>query len=191
MSKDKIRGIGVDDAPFEFSQKKVLVVGSVVRAPNYLEGVLSTEVEVDGEDATERLSDMITNSRFCDQANILFIDGAAVGGFNLVDLEELFESTETPTVSISRRKPDFENIEKALKHHFEDWEIKLEKIKKGSIYEVKTEHNPVYVQKEGLGLERVKSLIKKFTVRGRLPEPIRMSHMIASGVVRGESRGKA
>lgn len=191
MAKDKIRAIGIDDAPFEFSQERVLVVGSVLRAPNYLEGILSTEVEVDGEDATERLSEMISNSRFSDQASVLFIDGAAVGGFNLIDLEGLFESTGVPSVTISREKPDFEKIKSALKHHFEDWEKKLEEMRKGEIYEISTEHKPIYVQNEGLEVEEAKKLIENFRVRGRLPEPIRISHMVASGVVKGESKGKA
>ncbi|MFW5904386.1 MAG: DUF99 domain-containing protein, partial [Candidatus Saliniplasma sp.] len=36
----------------------------------------------------------------------------------------------------------------------------------------------------------VERIIKLFTIRGRIPEPIRISHIVASGIVRGESRGK-
>ena len=115
MAKDQIRAIGIDDAPFQFSQEKVLVVGSAVRAPNYLEGVLSTEVEIDGEDATEKIAAMISDSKFCDQAVVIFVDGAAVGGFNIIDFEELSRRTGTPCISISREKPDFDNIKRPFK----------------------------------------------------------------------------
>ncbi|MEF8834738.1 MAG: DUF99 family protein [Candidatus Thermoplasmatota archaeon] len=188
--KEQVRAIGIDDAPFEFSQKEVLVVGSVVRAPNYLEGVLSTKVEVDGRDATEKLVSMISDSRFLDQASTVFLDGAALGGFNLIDLEKLTESIGVPSVTVSREKPDFERIRKAMKGHFDEWEERFEEMKSGKLHEIETEHKPIYIQKEGLKIEEVKRLIDLFTVRGRLPEPVRISHTVASGIVRGESQGK-
>jgi len=190
MSKEQVRAVGIDDAPFKFSQKNVLVVGSVVRAPNYLEGILSTKVKVDGKDATEKLVEMIDRSRFVDQLSVIFLDGAALGGFNLVDLEKLSDSTGVPSVTVSREKPDFERIRKAMKGHFDEWEERFERINSGNLYEIKTEYKPIYIQKEGLKIKEVKRLIDLFTVRGRLPEPIRISHMVASGIVRGESQGK-
>jgi len=190
MGKKQIRAIGIDDAPFEFSQKRVLVVGSVVRAPNYLEGVLSTKVEVDGKDATEKLVKMIEDSRFVDQANVVFLDGIAVGGFNLINLEKLSDSIGIPSITISREKPDFEKIKKALKEHFEEWKERFTLMRKGELHKIETRYKPIYVQKEGLKIEEVKRLIDLFTVRGRLPEPIRISHMVASGIIKGESQGK-
>ncbi|MBS3817319.1 MAG: DUF99 family protein [Candidatus Thermoplasmatota archaeon] len=191
MVKDQVRAIGIDDAPFKFSEEDVLVVGSVVRAPNYLEGVLSTRVQIDGTDATENIIEMVDRSKFKDQAKIIFIDGAAFGGFNLIDLEKVNKRTKIPVISVSREKPDFDEIEKAIKHHFEEWEEKYKLVKKGEIFEVETEYKPIYIQKEGIELEEVERLIDLFTQLGRLPEPIRISHIIASGIVKGESKGKA
>ncbi|RLF35484.1 MAG: hypothetical protein DRM99_04525, partial [Thermoplasmata archaeon] len=34
-------------------------------------------------------------------------------------------------------------------------------------------------------------IIKLSTIRGVIPEPIRVAHLIASGITRGESYGKA
>lgn len=189
--KENIRAIGIDDAPFEFSDEEVLVVGSLVRAPNYLEGVLSGSVDVDGTDATEVVCRMINGSRFKEQAKVLFTDGAALGGFNLMDREEIFEETGVPVISISRVEPDFESIKKAMKEHFDDWEERYEQIKKGEVHEITTEHKPIYVQKAGIELDAVRRVLKLFNVRGRIPEPIRMSHIVASGIARGESQGKA
>jgi len=188
--KTKIRAIGIDDAPFHFSDEDVLIVGSIVRAPNYLEGILSTKVEVDGTDATEKIIEMINDSRFAEQGKVIFTDGAALGGFNLVNLKRICGETGIPVMSVSRDKPDFESIKEALKGHFDDWKDKYKAIKEGEIFEVKTEHKPIYIQSEGADLEKVKHLLRLFTVRGRLPEPIRISHIIASGIVRGESKGK-
>ncbi len=188
--KTKIRALGIDDAPFKFTDKYVLIVGNIVRAPNYLEGIISTHVEVDGIDATKKIYDMINDSRFGEQVKVIFTDGTAVAGFNMLDLRVLFEKTGIPVISVSRDKPDIKAIKNALMKHFDRWEPRLEVLNKGEIHEVKTEHLPIYIQCEGIDLDEAKRFLKLFTIRGRLPEPIRISHIVASGIVRGESRGK-
>jgi endonuclease V-like protein UPF0215 family len=60
--KAQSRILGVDDAPFKFTDEHVPVVGVVVRAPSYVEGVLTTRVRVDGADATEALASAINRS---------------------------------------------------------------------------------------------------------------------------------
>ncbi len=169
----------------------MLIVGSLTRAPNYLEGVLSTHVEVDGSDATSWIGDMIMDSRFHEQAKVIFTDGGAVGGFNVIDLEDLHELTGIPVISVSRDEPDFQGIERALKKHFTDWRSRLELFRTGDVHTVETGHLPIYIKMEGVELNEARRLLKLFTVRGRLPEPVRISHLVASGIVRGESRGKA
>ncbi len=189
--KTMIRALGIDDAPFEFTDENVLVVGSLVRAPNYLEGVLSTEVEVDGTEATEKLICLINESRFAEQIRVIFTDGAALGGFNLVNLKELWARTGIPVVSVSRDPPDMKSIEEAMISHLTDWRERIRTIKSGEVHSIPTEHKPVFIQVEGLDPKEAGRLLKLFTVRGRLPEPIRISHIVASGIVRGESRGRA
>ena len=39
--------------------------------------------------------------------------------------------------------------------------------------------------------EEAKAIIKVSTIRGVIPEPIRVAHLIASGITRGDSYGKA
>ena len=34
-------------------------------------------------------------------------------------------------------------------------------------------------------------MVRRCTVRGCLPEPIRLAHLVATALVRGESKGKA
>ena len=65
--KPQVRILGIDDSPFRFGDKESLVVGALVRAPNYLEAVMRTQVEVDGDDSTERLAEMISSSRYAEQ----------------------------------------------------------------------------------------------------------------------------
>jgi len=52
--KKEIRILGIDDMPFSFGDKKVDVVGVVMRGGIYLEGVLKTTIDVDGRDALKK-----------------------------------------------------------------------------------------------------------------------------------------
>ena len=56
---------------------------------------------------------------------------------------------------------------------------------------LKTAHNPIYVKFVGIELGDVKRIIKLATVQGALPEAVRVAHLIASGLVAGESHGRA
>ena len=65
MFKKEIRVIGIDDSPFnKFRDKKVPVVGVVMRGGISIDGVLSAKVSVDGNDATKNLVSMINRCKF-------------------------------------------------------------------------------------------------------------------------------
>ncbi len=189
--KSQVRVLGIDDAPFSFGDDRTLVVGVVMRIPSYIEALLRTEVTVDGKDACDRLVEMINNSRYKEQLKLIMLDGVALGGFNVIDIKELYESVDIPIVTITRDKPDLPAMEKALKEHFPDWERRLSVIKDGELVELATEHKPIFVKSNGIGSDELKEIIEQSTVRGALPEALRVAHLIAAGVVAGESRGRA
>jgi endonuclease V-like protein UPF0215 family len=64
-------------------------------------------------------------------------------------------------------------------------------IKDIELIEVETEHNPLFVSQVGMEIEELKGIIRKSTVIGALPEPIRIAHLIASAMKTGESYGRA
>jgi len=189
--KSQVRVLGFDDAPFRFGPQKVLVIGTVMRLPGYLEGVLRTECMVDGDDATEALVTAILGSRFREQIKLVMIDGVALGGFNVVDIDLIREETDLPAATVTRDKPDMKKIEAALRKHFRDWQDRLEVIERHELHEIGTGHKPLYVSVSGMKLEEVRSMLRQSIVRGAMPEPLRVAHIIASGVVKGESRGRA
>jgi len=190
--KDQIRILGIDDGAFKFSDPSTPVVGVVMRLPTYVEGVMVTEVTVDGElDATEKLETMIAESRYLDQLKLIILDGAALGGFNVVNIERLHDQLGVPVATITRDEPDFEEIEAALKKHFEDWELRLAMMRKVEIKRFETEHNPIYISRVGIGDRELKEILDKSTIKGALPEVLRVAHLIATAISKGESRGRA
>jgi len=189
--KAHTRFLGVDDAPFTFADKTTPVVGAIVRAPGYLEGVLQGEVTVDGTDALAVISRLVNRSRYKEGLELIFVDGIAVGGFNLVDIHALSKETELPVVSVTRRAPDTEAMVRALKKRFADWEERAAVVTREKPFPVQTAHHPLYVTTAGVTAREAREAIRLATVRGALPEPIRVAHLIAAALRRGESRGRA
>ena len=187
--KAHVRVLGIDDSPFKFRDERALVVGALVRVPNYLEGVMRTEVEVDGTDATDKLVEMVLRSRYRDQIEAMMLDGIALAGFNVVDIEGLHSSTGIPVITVTREKPDLEKMRDALRKHFPDWESRFEMVSRLELRKVRTEHRPVYVSSVGGEGREMDALVSSATVRGKVPEPIRIAHLMASAMVRGESYG--
>lgn len=190
--KKEIRILGIDDAPFDkFKEKEVLVVGTVFRGGDYLDGILSCKIKIDGSDSTKKLIKMINKSRHKGQLQYILLDGIALGGFNVIDIQKLFKSTKFPVVVIIRNYPDLLKIKKALKN-LKGGKAKIKLLEKaGKIYDVKIKNKKIYIQFAGLSLEKAKRVVKLSATRSLVPEPIRVSHLIASGVVAGESRGRA
>ncbi len=190
--KDEIRILGVDDAPFDFNKDKTVpIVGTVFRGGRWLDGVIKTEVEVDGIDSTDKLIERVNTCKFKD-LRVIMLDGLGFGGFNLVDIRRLFRETGLPVIVVVRNMPDFEKIGKAirkLKHE----EFCRECIRKaGEPRKVETRAKRfIHIQYYGISFEDAEKIVRLSATRSLIPEPIRAAHLIASGFVLGESRGGA
>ena len=187
MVKKEIRVIGIDDAPFDkFRDKETLVVGVVMRGGSWVDGVLSTKVDVDGNDATKKISNMINNCKFKPQLQCIFLDGIAVAGFNVIDVKELSKKTKLPVIVVIRRMPDIENIKKTLVKIKKQKKIKLIE-KAGNVVNI----GNIFVQLIGIEIEKARQVLEIVCTRSNIPEPLRLAHLIASGVTVGESKGRA
>lgn len=185
--KKEIRVIGFDDAPFDkFNDKDVLVVGVIHRGGSFIDGVVSTRVEVDGTDSTEKLIKAIKRCKFYTQLQAVFLDGIAFGGFNIVDIRELSKKVKLPVITVIRHRPDFKKILSTLrKIGFKDKTKLIDKA--GAVHQIED----VYYQYMRCKEEFVKNLLKVVCLHSKIPEPIRVAHLICAGVVYGESRGRA
>lgn len=185
--KREIRVLGVDDCPFDkFRDKEVLVVAAVFRGGSFIDGVLSTTVEVDGKDSTQRLVDLVRKCKFRSQLQVILLDGIAFGGFNIVDVQELYKKTGIPVMTIIRRMPDIKKIKDVLEKIGQKEKIALID-SAGSVEKV----GSVFCQLVGIGKADAEKIIKLTCTHSKIPEPIRVAHLIASGVKTGESKGRA
>lgn len=187
--KKEIRVLGIDDAPFEKGEEEVLVIGAFFRGGEWMDGVMSTKAEVDGEDATVKLIEMINKSKFKEQLQAVLLDGIAFGGFNVVNIESLNKRTGVPVIVAVRKKPDFFKLEKTLKKLGMGKKYLLMK-KAGKPKEVRLKIGSVFIQSMGISQKEATEIIKICCTRSYLPEPIRAAHLIGAGIVKGESKGR-
>jgi uncharacterized protein len=187
--KKELRVVGFDDAPFDkfdSSERDVLVVGSVFRGGDFLDGLVSCFVEKDGEDSTTKLINTINNCKFKPQLQAIFLDGIAFGGFNVVNILSLNKLTGIPVVVVVRDRPDLLKIYSVLEKL--GMHKKAELIKK---FPELVKANNIFIQCAGISVDDAKKLLRICCTHSNLPEALRASHLIASGISEGQSRGRA
>lgn len=189
--KREIRILGIDDSAL--LSQEVMIVGTVFRGGDWMDGVLRADITKDGLDATDVICNMIIRSKHYGQIRAVMLDGITYAGFNVVDIQEIYLRTGIPVIVVMRSKPDFGKIKSALKY-FPDGEERWTIIERaGKIEEIVVDQkkNPIFIQRAGISLESVNKIIRLTSIRSNIPEPLRVAHLISTGIVLGESRGKA
>ncbi|MDO8724879.1 MAG: DUF99 family protein [Candidatus Methanoperedens sp.] len=186
--KSEIRVLGIDDS--SLIHASVIIIGAFMRGGEQLDGVLRSQITRDGMDATDSIISMVRGSKHYGQIRVIMLDGVTYAGFNPVDVKRLYAETGIAVIVFMRSCPDLERIKLALEHlpeKEERWEIIQ---RAGRIYRIDGV-NPVFIQLCGIEKESAIQIIRMTSTHGNIPEPLRLAHLIATGVVLGESTGKA
>jgi endonuclease V-like protein UPF0215 family len=180
--------VGFDDGPFDRNRRggQVLLVGAVC-ARTRLDGVVTGRVRHDGWNATTRMAELVRDSQFDGHVQAVLLNGIAVAGFNVVDIHGLAAALARPVLVVARRPPRLEKIRRALEllpGGARRWRL----IERAGAMEAL---GGVMVQRAGLTLGQARDLLRATTLHGKLPEPLRLAHLIAGGLTTGRSRGRA
>jgi endonuclease V-like protein UPF0215 family len=185
--KPQIRILGIDDG--SLCGQKILLVGVVFRGGFWIDGLLSCDIERDGTDATEKIISMVHGTRHED-LRVIMTDGITFAGFNTIDIQEIAQQTGLGVIPVMRRMPNFRKISRAL-DNFPDKAQRWECIEKaGPIFSVKVGKGTLFYQAAGLEKEEAEKVISLTCMHSHLPEPVRVAHIIATGIVRGEASRK-
>jgi hypothetical protein len=179
--------LSIDDAPFDkFRDPYALLIGVVTAGPSLLEGVLTTRAPIDGEGITRRLATWVSGSRFFPSLRAILVEGITMAGLSVIDLPILHEETRLPVISVDRKAPPAGRLEMTLRRlGFDDRVRSVEAA--GPLHAVGSLHFAC----AGIAPERAREIIERERGRSRLPEGIRMAHLIGQAVILGESRGRA
>ena len=166
-------------APFKKNGTEALIIGIIGRDYN-VEGIISFRVKVDGDDATKALIKAVRSTRFLDQIKLIALNGITVGGLNVIDINDVSKELGIPIIGITRKRPRIKLLMAASRDSKKKVKI-LEKTAKNIRVERMRGYYIQHMMKDSKGMEK------------RLHEAlhfIRLAHLIASGIVHGESHGR-
>jgi hypothetical protein len=182
-----LRAVGFDDGPFDRRGSRIVPVAGIVCAGTRFEGMVLGAVRRDGRDATRVLSALLRGGKFLPQVHLVLLDGITLGGFNVVDLEALAAALGRPCAAVMRRPPDLAAVERAVRA-LPGAEGRLARLRRaGPVHRL----GRFVFQVRGAGPEETAAALEAVTDRGAVPEPLRLAHLVAAAVVRGESGRRA
>lgn len=174
------RVVGVCGSAFDrtsHGRENLLFV--LVRLDGRLEGVSKTSIETDGTDSTRAISDEILK-RYCERCNYVMLPGITFAGLNLCDVAQIYSETGIPVLSIVRHKPDLDSIKHAVMKHTPDPQKRISILEKTLIFDLPVNNDyMVYANLAGINPEEAKLIIRKSTLLGKTPEPLRIARMIS------------
>lgn len=175
--------LGVDDGKFTpHIEGSVIVVGVVFRGGCWLDGVMHTNITIDGFDATDKIASMINSSPHCKQLRLIMLNGITFAGFNVVNIKKLNLATNLPVIALTGDKPNLDSIHDALNNlnkADERWKTVLEA---GEIHEMPNRGKKLYIALAGISLADAQRIINLTATRSSFPEPLRVAHIVASGI---------
>lgn len=176
-----------DDAPFPKKHRGNVPIVGTVFAGMRLDGVLAGKVRRDGANAAREITRMVRESRFDLQIQLVMLQGIAFAGFNVVDVFALHEGLGRPVLVVARHTPDMKAIRRALLERVPGGRRKWRLIERIGPME---RCGRIWIQRVGIDVDLAADVIDRFSIHSNVPEPLRAAHIIAGGIVSGESRGR-
>ena len=106
---------------------------------------------------------------------------------NVVDLPQLHRELNLPVVAVMRRPPNMETFLQVLKR-LPDADTRIQLTERaGQIHEI----DGWVFQCQGESPREIARLLPRLTSHGKVPEALRMAHLIGSAVMLGDSTKRA
>ncbi|MCL4373429.1 MAG: DUF99 family protein [Candidatus Marsarchaeota archaeon] len=158
---------------------------AVVAKKGEVEGVLSSSIGINGTDSTDRILTLIKKSRFASQVKLIVLNGIALAGLNVVNPGSILSSGNALMI-ITRHKPRPSKLIQALNAFSKRSGIAANERK--NIVKDFAKNKPrrmegFYVQSTLQGQDS--KVLFPYAVNA-----LRLAHMIASGMSKGESKGR-
>ncbi len=179
--------LGVDDAPFDKRRPgPVPIVAVAMEGHDVIESVALAEFPVDGEGATEYLATWIGGLRARPMLQAVILGGITIAGLGVVDVTALSERLALPVLVVTRHNPAGSDLADALRAAGLPHRLAvLERTPRA--YGIGT---GLYLAHAGAPRVEAERLALATLGKARLPEPLRVAHLIGQAIVLGESRGR-
>ncbi len=180
-----VRALGISESFVKGESKRSILAGVVIRQDLIVDGFSFNYTTVGGMDSTASMLALYRRLER-DDINLLMLNGCVISWFNVVDLHELNEETGRPVICVTYEES--EGIDKYFKEYFEDWKTRLEICKRNGTRDKITLHTGQQVFARFIGIEEDtgKRILDRFTIEGGIPEPLRISRILARAILKSE-----
>jgi endonuclease V-like protein UPF0215 family len=182
LNKPALRALGIAES-FRRSHPRSVLAGAVMRADLRVDGLALAFPTVGGDDATDAVLRLFRRLDRQD-INAMILSGVAISWFNIIDIQQIFESLSIPMICLTYEESP--GLEGYIHEYFPQPEKKLEiysRLGNRESVMLKTGHQ-VFIRTLGLSLDEARILLNKFTLDGRIPEPVRLARMVSRAALR-------
>jgi endonuclease V-like protein UPF0215 family len=179
--------LGVDDAPFTKGRdREVPIVGVLMEGADLVESVAIGSFPVDGDDPAGYLAGWIRGLRAYRSIQAILVGGVTIAGLGLIELDTLASSLRRPVLAVTRRDPSDSELRRALRAAGLSDRIPALDRSPPALQVAPG----LYVAAAGLTPGEAAALVRQTLGKSRLPEPLRIAHLVAAALASGESRGR-
>ena len=177
IEKNGIRVFGISES-FAMSDLRSILAGVVMRRDFIIDGLIFGNTTIRGNDSTEIIVSMFRRMKRND-INCILLGGTIISILNIVDGQELYDTTKVPVVAISSRET--RGLRENNLRTFEDGEIKckLYNALKASEQLTLRTGKAVNYRNWGISSRDVSVLLNDLTLQGARPEPIKVASIAA------------
>jgi endonuclease V-like protein UPF0215 family len=155
-----------------------------------IESVALGEFPVDGDGATDYLASWIAGLRARPMLQAVILGGITIAGLGLVDVTALAERLDLAVLVVTRHNPARSDLADALKAAGLHARLAvLERIPHA--YGIGPEPSRgLYLAHAGVPRVEAERLLNATLGKAKLPEPLRVAHLIGQAIVLRESKGR-
>ncbi len=181
--KPKEKTTAVNNGSFKKQENEETTITAVtVQGKLYIENIETTKIKIDGTKATEKIIKLHSNSNHIKQSNNILLHGTTIAGFNILNIPKLHRETQKPVITVLRKKPDKQKIEKAIKNT-KNHGKKLETIKQNPKYRKHPNKN-IYYTNTGIPKKEAEIKLERLIHKGNYPEPLRIARLITKAITK-------
>ncbi len=151
-----------------------------------IDGMVMGNVTIEGNDSTQNILSLYRSLKRND-INCIMLDGLIISMYNIIDGEEIRESTNVPVIAITFK--DSKGLEDTIQHHFSnDANHKLEQYRKlGQRDKILLNTGKfLFIRSWGISSKEASMIVNRFTLQGSIPEPIRIAKLAARASMRSK-----
>ena len=102
LEKKGIRCLGIAESfqPKSSKTNKSVLSGVVMRSDLLIDGIISSQIQLYGDDATERIIEMCKKLNRKD-INCILIGGSIISLFNIIDIKKINTQLKLPVISLT------------------------------------------------------------------------------------------